>query len=150
MPGSGKSVIGQLLAKQLNRKFIDADEEIEKTTGRTIPEIFEQDGEEHFRRMEMQAIEQWGKESGLVIATGGGAVTREENYFPLHQNGRIIFIERDNNKLERSGRPLSQGDMQAMYEQRMPLYQRFADYIVQNEGELQNVVNQILEELSQS
>jgi len=149
MPGSGKSVIGQLLAKQLNRPFVDIDNEIEKTAGRTIPEIFEQDGEEYFRKMETQAIERWGKESGLVIATGGGAVTREENYCHMHQNGRIVFIKRDVSKLERSDRPLSQGDMQAMYEQRFPLYKRFADYTVQNERELQDVVDQLVKEWSQ-
>jgi len=149
MPGSGKSTIGHILAERLNaegnhRTFIDIDKEIEKAEGRTIPEIFEQSGEEDFRKIETKLIAQYGKESGLIIATGGGAVTREENYPHLHQNGRIIFIERDVNKLERSGRPLSQGDIQSMYEQRLPLYQRFADYTVQNDGEYQETVSQIL------
>jgi len=142
MPGSGKSVIGKLLANQLNRRFIDIDTEIEKVAGRTIPEIFEQDGEEHFRIIESQAVEKWGKESGFVIATGGGVVTREENYPHLHQNGKIILIERDIAKLDRSGRPLSQGGLQSLYERRLPMYQRFADHTVQNAGEPQDAVNQ--------
>jgi len=145
MPGAGKTRLGGLLAERLGRPGIDIDKEIEKATGCTIPEIFAREGEEGFRRIETQILAQWGKESGLVIATGGGAVTREENYAHLHQNGRIILLERDLAKLERNGRPLSQGDLQALYERRFPLYQRFADCALRNEGEPEDVINQILE-----
>jgi len=145
MPGSGKTTIGRLLAERLNRPFIDIDQKIEKAAGCTIPEIFQGEGEASFRRRETQVLAQWGKESGLVIATGGGVVTREENYPHLHQNGTILLLERDLTKLERSGRPLSQGDLQTLYEYRLPQYQRFADCTVQNEGEPEEVVNRILE-----
>jgi len=144
MPGSGKSVIGHLLAEKLNRSFVDIDTEIEKAAGCIIPKIFESSGEEGFRKIETQTLARWGKESGLVIATGGGVVTRKENYFHLHQNGKIVFIERDINKLDRSGRPLSQGDLKSMYEQRLPMYKDFADYTVQNDGEPQEAAEQIL------
>jgi len=145
MPGSGKTSVGNLLAKRLGRQFIDIDCEIEKIAGCTIPEIFERDGEESFRELETKTLKQWGRESGLIIATGGGVVTREENYPHLHQNGKQVLLERDIANLDRSGRPLSQGDLQLLYEQRLPLYRRFADFSVKNEGSLQDVVEQIVE-----
>lgn len=144
MPGSGKSTHGKLLAEKLNRKFIDADAEIEKSAGRTIPEIFELEGENGFRARETEILAQFGKESGLVIATGGGCVTREENFRHLHQNGIIIFTERAVDELPREGRPLSQGDLNAMYERRLPMYRRFADTTVEVTGNPDKVVEKIL------
>jgi len=86
-----------------------------------------------------------GKKPGLVISTGGGCVTREENYFYLHQNGAVIFLERSLHLLEREGRPLSGGDLGAMYERRFPLYRRFAGRIVQNDAPAEIVAKNVLE-----
>ena len=147
MPGCGKTSIGQLLAEKTNKRFIDTDIEVAEAAGRNIPEIFDLEGEAGFRKRETEAIKKFGKERGQVIATGGGCVTIEENYLHLCQNGSIIFIERNLNKLSREGRPLSQGNLGAMYEKRLPLYRRFADYTVQNEGDVHDAVKNIMETL---
>lgn len=145
MPGCGKSTIGAQLAKRLNKKFIDADEQIVCAAGMQIPEIFATGGEETFRKLETQVLAQLGKESGLVIATGGGCVTRFENYPLLHQNGRIIWIKRDLLSLPTEGRPLSRKNrLEEMYEIRMPLYKQFSDYFVTNDGSVDQTIAQIL------
>ena len=145
MPGCGKSTVGLQLALRLNKKFVDADAEIVHTTGTQIPEIFATGGEETFRGLESQVLAQLGKESGLVIATGGGCVTRFENYPLLHQNGRIIWIQRELHSLATEGRPLSHKNrLEEMYEIRMPLYKQFADYSVINDGSVDQTVAQIL------
>ena len=145
MAGCGKSTIGRLLAKETGKIFRDADAQIEKLAGRTIPEIFARDGEAEFRRLETEVLSELGKQSGLVIATGGGCVTRGENHPLLHQNGRILWIRRDPGKLPTAGRPLSQKtDPAVLYEQRKPLYAAFADAAVENEGTLGEVLTAIL------
>lgn len=133
MPGCGKSTIAALLAASLERQVIDADKEIEAFAGCTIPEIFIRGGEEEFRRMEHQVLCQLGKRSGLVIATGGGCVTRKENYDALHQNGRILWLQRRLEDLPTDGRPLSQANrLEDLYTVRKPLYEHFADCIIDN------------------
>ena len=148
MPGCGKSTIGKYLAKELNRKLVDADAEIVKRIG-DIPAYFASHGEVAFRQVETEVLRELGKQSGLVIATGGGCVTRPENYPALHQNGKIVWIRRDLEKLPVDGRPVSQRDgVQAIYEARKPLYARFADITVDNQGTIGEVVTQILRKLS--
>lgn len=150
MPGCGKSTIGNLLARKLGRKFVDADEEIIQLAGKPIPEIFAQDGEEIFREWETMALEHLGKQSGLVIATGGGCVTRQRNYPALHQNGSIVWLERDLSLLPTDGRPLSQSNrLEEMYAVRKPLYEAFADVRVANTGSPQNTVTEILSKLEE-
>ena len=145
MPGCGKSTIGRILAERLNRKFIDADREIERISGITIPEIFASSGEEGFRKIETEVLSQIAKESGYVIATGGGCVMKAENYALLHQNGRIFWLQRDLECLATDGRPLSQaGKLNEMYQIRKPIYEAFADYIVDNNGNTDNTVSAIL------
>ena len=146
MPGSGKSTIGRLVAKSMGRPFLDADQAIEEAADCTIPEIFQQEGEGGFRRRETEVLAALGKRSGLVIATGGGCVTRPENYPHLHQNGTIVHLERALTALPREGRPLSlTGDLEAMYKIRLPLYQSFADRTVENAGDPETVAAQVLE-----
>ncbi|MBP3587575.1 MAG: shikimate kinase, partial [Clostridia bacterium] len=148
MPGSGKSTVGQQLADKLCRTFVDADAEIVKRVGE-IPAYFQSHGEAAFRKVEAEVLADLGKQSGLVIATGGGCVTREENYPSLHQNGTIFWLRRDLDKLPVSGRPVSQRDgVQAIYEKRKPLYERFADIVVDNNGEIGETVSQILQALA--
>ena len=146
MPGCGKSTVGKLLAKMTGKQFVDADIFIEETTQKTIPEIFAQSGEAGFRKLETSALEVLGMRSGLVIATGGGCVTKEENYPLLHQNGTIIWLQRAIDKLPFDGRPLSKaGNLEAMYAIRKPLYDRFADISVENDSTpdktAQNILN---------
>ena len=144
MPGCGKSTLGMLLAQKLNRKFVDADAELVKKYG-PIPAIFEAEGEEGFRKKETEILMELGKQSSLVLATGGGCVTREENYDLLHQNGRIFRICRDLNDLPADGRPLSQREgVQALYEKRKPMYEAFADYSVDNNSGIETAAAEIL------
>jgi shikimate dehydrogenase len=146
MPGSGKSLIGKTLAGKLGRAFIDTDGEIEKKTRRTIPDIFASEGEEAFRKIESDVIHEAGKVSGAVISTGGGAVTRQENYRPLKQNGKVFFIERDVSLLDISGRPLSaSGSIADMYARRLPLYRRFADETIKNDLTIEAAAEKIAE-----
>ncbi len=145
MPGCGKSTIGQLLAMQLGKRFVDADAEIVRMAQMPIPNIFEKFGEDGFRKMETKVLEEIGQLSGLVISTGGGCVTREENYPLLHQNGTIYWIQRETSSLPTDGRPLSQkGKLEQMYRDRKPLYERFADHIVSNNGTVEDAMNAIL------
>ena len=148
MPGSGKSTVGRLLAEKLGRPLLEADKELEKAAGMSIPVIFANEGEAGFRKRETRILSDLGKQSGTVISTGGGCVTREENYPLLHQNGVIVWVRRDLNCLAREGRPLSlNADLSAMYAVRAPLYERFADFAVDNDGNAEDTVNLILEVL---
>jgi len=144
MPGSGKSTVGQLLAQRLGRSFYDADAEIVKKVG-PIPEFFEKYGEARFRQIETEVLSELGKKSGCVIATGGGCVTREENYLWLHQNGIIVRLNRSLELLPTDGRPISQStSLQALFEKRDPLYTQFADLTVENVN-IEQTVQTILE-----
>lgn len=146
MPGCGKSTLAALLGERLHRPVFDADREIERTAGMTVPEIFARYGEERFREMETDVLRELGKRSGCVIATGGGAVLRRENYPLLRQNGRIFHIERDVTLLPTAGRPISQSrDLNELYRERLPLYRRFADAGIDNNGSAEDALRQILE-----
>ncbi len=145
MAGCGKSSIGRLLAKETGKEFVDSDAEIELLAGKTIPEIFAQDGEEEFRRLETEVLAQLGKRSGLVIATGGGCVTRERNYPLLHQNSRILWLKRCPTRLPTEGRPLSQKTTPAkLYDQRKPMYKAFGDAAIDNDGTRGETLTEIL------
>ena len=144
MPGCGKSTVGRLLAEKCGKQFVDADEKIVELAGKSIPDIFAQDGEEVFRALETRALAELGKKSGLVIATGGGCVTRDRNYPLLHQNGRIYWLKRDISLLPTEGRPLSQSRrLEEMYAVRKPLYEQFADHIIDNNGSAQQTIEAI-------
>lgn len=146
MPGCGKSTIGKKLAEKLGKEFIDADQALEAHFGRPITDIIPQDGEAAFRAMETEILQILGKKSGLIIATGGGCVTQERNYPLLHQNGTIFWLKRDLQKLPIQGRPLSQKNkLSELYEVRKPLYQAFADITIDNDGNAEQTIQQILE-----
>lgn len=145
MPGCGKSTVGKLLAERTGKKFLDADAVLEEDSGRKIVDIIPGDGEPVFRQMETDTLGKLGKQSGLVISTGGGCVTQERNYDLLHQNGTIFWLTRDLDKLPTDGRPLSQQNRLAeMFRIRQPMYHRFADFVVSNDGTAEETVRQIL------
>ena len=144
MPGSGKSTVATRLAEALDRVVLDSDAEIEEKNGASCAQLIERHGEAAFRKLETEALAALGKRSGAVIATGGGCVTREENYDLLHQNGVIFWLERDVDKLPRKGRPLSAGDLKALYDRRRACYERFADHVVDNNGTVEDTVRAIL------
>ncbi len=144
MPGCGKSSIGARLAEMTGREAVDIDAEIVKAAGKTIPEIFEESGEAEFRRMEREQTALAGKRSGCIIITGGGVVKDERNYDSLHQNGRIYHILRSISSLPTDGRPLSQGaDLEAMYAERAPMYQRFRDAVIENDSTIDGAAEKI-------
>ena len=146
MPGSGKTTVGRLLAQATGKIFVDVDEEIIRTAGMSISEIFAASGEAGFREIETSVLCKLGKGSGQVIATGGGCVTRPENYSLLHQNGRILRLRRDIGKLPKDGRPLSlTNDLSEMAAEREPLYAAFADLTFDNNDALEHTLETILE-----
>lgn len=146
MPGSGKTAVSTMLAERLGRKIFDTDTMVSEKAGVTIPEIFAAQGEAGFRKLETEATAEVGKLSGNIISTGGGVVTVADNYELLHQNGVIVWIERDTNKLARDGRPISlSSDLNELYAARLPLYERFADIKADNNGDINDTVNAIME-----
>lgn len=148
MAGCGKSTIGEKLAEMLGKNFFDTDEMIVNAENKPIPQIFEDDGEKYFRTCENVAVNLAGKEKNSVIATGGGVITRVENYMPLKQNGIIVFINRDWDKLPTKGRPLSQlHGVKDLYEQRMPLYRQFADIEIDGNGTVEETAKIIVKEI---
>ncbi len=148
MPGCGKSTVGKLLAGALGREFRESDALVEREAALSIPEIFRREGEAGFRKRETAALAELGRLSGAVIATGGGCVTRQENYPLLHQNGVIVRLQRRLDRLPREGRPLSlQSDIGELYERRRPFYERFADLSISNDGTPEETVRAILDKL---
>jgi shikimate kinase len=135
--GSGKSTIGQLLAKRLNRDFFDSDYYIEERTGVDIPRIFDIEGEDGFRLRETRALQELTQKNNLVLATGGGSIMRKENRDLLKKSGFIIFLDTSiNQQMERlkhdKKRPLLQTEhprerLTQLLEQRKPLYMELAD-----------------------
>ena len=146
MPGCGKSTVGRLLAARLRRPFYDADAELVRTLGCDIPTFFARHGEADFREAETGVLERLGKGSGCVIATGGGCVTRVENYPLLHQNGSIVWLRRPLDELPKNGRPISQSsDLKDLYAVRQPMYDRFCDVAVDCRGTPEETVEAILQ-----
>ena len=148
MPGCGKTILSEILSKKLLKEFIDTDEKIQEYFGEKVSEIFKNHGEKMFRKLESTIIEKYGKESNLILSTGGGAVIDKENYYSLKQNSRIYWIKRDLNKLETKNRPLSKNldQLKKLYEERKPMYKRFSDKIIYNNDTIDNAVQNILED----
>ena len=134
MPGTGKSLIGKLLAELTGKTLQDTDAKIKEEAKMTIPEIFEKEGETGFRDRESAICKKLGKERNLIIATGGGAILRPENVDALRQNGTLVHITRSIDKLPTRGRPLSKNieTLKKMEAQRMPLYKSAADITFRN------------------
>lgn len=146
MPGCGKSTVGKALAAATGRKLVDADTALEERVGRKIVDIIPQDGEPAFRLMETETLAELGKQSGLIIATGGGCITQPRNYPLLHQNGTIYWLKRDPDRLPTDGRPLSTaGKLREMLTVRAPMYASFADVTVDNDGSLEATLASIME-----
>lgn len=146
MPGCGKTTLAALLSEKTGRAVLDTDEMIAQKIGQTPAQLITQKGEAAFRRIEAEIIAEAGKKTGVIIATGGGAVTVKENKNLLCQNGKIFWIWRDLNALATQNRPLSANQsLESLYEKRKNLYDRFCDVQVQNNGELAKTAQIILE-----
>ena len=135
MPGCGKTTIGRRLAKFLGRELVDLDALIAEKAGKTIPEIFAEDGEEAFRRLETECAAEVGKKSNMVISCGGGIVTHDRNYPLLRQNGTIIFINRKISDLATRDRPVSATrSLEDIARERLPKYKKWSSVEVENMG----------------
>ena len=146
MPSSGKTTIGKILASKTGKTFVDTDDEIIKKIGMDIPSYFAKYGEKAFRDVESEVIKEVSVNNNQIIATGGGAILREENITYLKQNGNIYFLNRDLEKLiPTSDRPLS-SDVDALkrrYDERYPIYKATADIIINGNGTPTEVANYI-------
>ncbi|MCQ2087163.1 MAG: shikimate dehydrogenase [Bacilli bacterium] len=149
MPTSGKTTIGKLIAEKLNRKFIDIDDEIINVIKMPISDYFKLYGEEAFRDVESDVIKGLSSEQCLVIATGGGSILRDTNVRNLKQNGRLYFLDRSLDKLiTTNDRPLS-SDREALtkrYNERIDIYRRVCDVLVDGDGTIEEVAKEILKE----
>ena len=131
MPGAGKTTTGKKLARALGRPFVDIDEAIAQETGRSAAEIIESDGEAAFRAVETRVTGAVAAKSGLVIACGGGVVTRPENRDLLRQNGHVVMLDRPVTELSSKGRPMSKSKgVEQLAQERMGAYRSWADLIV--------------------
>ncbi len=148
MPASGKTTIGKILAKELGRGFVDTDILIEEKAGMKISRIFQEYGEEYFRNLETEAVKEASKNCGVVIATGGGSILREENIKALKQNGIVFFIDRAVEDLvPTDSRPtaLNKEAILKRFEERYELYKATADYIIKNDATARAAAKKLLE-----
>ena len=148
MPGCGKTTVGTALASISDREFLDTDTLIANKAGRTIPEILETDGEQAFRALETEILADVSRQSGKVIATGGGIVTVAENLPLVRQNSVCVFLRRDLNQLSSKGRPLSQKfGVEALYQARLPLYREFSEFEIDSNQSIADTAEAIKEAL---
>ncbi|MBO5364729.1 MAG: shikimate kinase [Clostridia bacterium] len=152
MPGCGKSTLGRKLASVLNRPFLDLDTVIEETSGKKISDIFDQDGEAGFRKLETQAFHNIAGFGG-VLATGGGVVTVPGN-LEIAKQGLIVFVDRPLaallDTISTAERPLLKGGKErliTLYEQRYDLYHNWAKIHVENTGTMEEAIEKIIKEV---
>jgi len=148
--GAGKSTIGRQLAQMLHLDFLDSDSEIERKTGADIAWVFDVEGEEGFRAREQDMLDELTKKHGIVLATGGGAVIRQENRTHLSARGIVVYLKTSVQKqlartLKDKRRPLLQTDdpkslLETLAEKRNALYEEVADYTIETDEQSAKVV----------
>ena len=152
MPASGKSTIGKLLSKKISYEYYDADKYLERKEKVKISTLFSEKGEEHFRNLETKYLRELSQKNRIIISTGGGAVKREENMEILKEKGIVVFLSRkieDIAKENHEARPLLQdiNNIYKLYDERIELYKRYSDIIIENNGTLQEVTDRTAEEI---
>ena len=151
MPGCGKSSIAAALGERTGRRVIDTDAYIAEETGMTVPEIFEQFGESHFRALERKAVEECASETGVIVSCGGGTPLDKRNLPALIRGGRVYFVLRQLDQLARDSRPLSFGaDLAEMYQTRLPHYLAFSDTSIENDSTIDAAVDKILRDFGEN
>jgi shikimate kinase len=159
--GAGKSTVGKMLAKKLDRRFLDADHVIEERCGVKIPVIFEMEGEDGFRKREAQTIKDLTAEQDIILATGGGAVLLPDNRKFLSEKGTVIYLHANPMELWHrtkgsESRPLlKNGDakkiLENLYAIRDPLYREIADYVIETgKPSVNQLVNTLIMQLELS
>jgi shikimate kinase len=159
--GAGKSSVGKQLARQLDKRYLDSDREIEQRTGADIPLIFELEGEQGFRERESRVIAELTRETNIVLSTGGGAILRQENRELLSSRGLVVYLRVTIDEILRrtardKNRPLLQTEdpaarLQQLMQERGPLYDDLADITIDTDGcSVREVVRQIVQQLSQA
>lgn len=158
MPGGGKSTVGRHLARQLQRRFFDADVEIERRIGCPIRVFFEREGEARFRDIEAEVVAELASEPHAVIATGGGAVLREANRRALHETTTVVYLRSTPEELFKrlrhdTQRPLLQvadpmRKLRELFAERDPLYRLTAHFVIETgRPSVPTLVNMILMQL---
>lgn len=158
--GAGKTTVGKLLAKRLDKPFYDCDHEIQKRTGVNIPVIFEIEGETGFRQRESAMLKELARLDDIVLATGGGAVLSKDNRDLLHRSGTVIYLRATVNDLWQrtrhdKNRPLLQTEeplakLNELYTQRDPLYQEVADIVIETSKQsVHTLVHQLEQKLQE-
>ncbi len=152
MPGCGKSSLGKILAERLSRPFLDLDAEIEKASGKTINEIFQEVGEAGFRKLETEVFRKTIGFGG-VLATGGGIVTMPENK-EIAQQGVVAFLDRPLlmilDTITTEERPLLKNGKERLtklYEERYDKYLEWADIVIPNQGSIEETIEKIMKEV---
>ncbi len=149
MPASGKTSVGKVLSERLNKIFVDSDNKIVQTENKNIPEIFEESGEDYFRKVEKSVIKELSMLNSQIISTGGGAVLNPENIENLKGNSRVYFLDRPLDMLiTSSDRPLSsnRADLEKRYNERYELYKKYADVIIDGSNTVEEVAKLIEED----
>ena len=154
MMGCGKSTVGTLLARALDREPVDTDHLIEEREGRSIPDIFAAEGEGYFRDRELEISQELAVRSGLIVACGGGLPLRQDCMAALKGSGTVFFINRDPgviyDTVSMKHRPLGQGEREDFLERfarREPVYRQWADYVIEGHSEAAEAAQRILEVL---
>lgn len=154
MPGSGKSTVGPELARRLGVPFVELDAEIERAARRSVPEIFQAEGEARFRELEAAALVDTAKRDPSVVSCGGGVVLEPANRVTLRATGEVVFLSVPLEVLRArvqpaADRPLirAEGDLERLFRDREPLYREFAAHVVDASGSIEEVAAAIEEEL---
>jgi len=154
MPGSGKSTVGPELARRLGVPFVELDAEVERAAGRTVREVFEQEGEARFREFEAGALVGVAAHDPSVVSCGGGVVLEPANRVTLRATGEVVFLSVPLEILKgrvhpAAERPLirAEGDLERLFEEREALYREFAAHVVDGSGSAEEVAAAIEREL---
>ena len=148
MPGSGKTTAGQKVAELLERPFFDSDQEVVKRAGMPIPDIFRTQGEEGFRKLETEVLRDLASRTGIVLSTGGGCVTRQENHPLLRQNGFCVYLDTPLEQLSMKNRPLSTDRfaLLRLFQSRNNLYHELAHVVVKRQDTKDDTASLIIKE----